>query len=55
MQDAIRVLAGECTITFDGNETREERGEVVTIVKPDNIRKLLVKIDEWILKLTSIK
>jgi DNA topoisomerase-1 len=36
MQDAIRVLAGECTVTFEGTETREERGEVVTVVKPDN-------------------
>lgn len=36
MQDAIRVLAGECTVTFEGNETRAERGEVVTVVKPDN-------------------
>lgn len=36
MQDAIRVLAGECTVTFDGNETKAERGEVVTVVKPDN-------------------
>ncbi|MFC7200929.1 endonuclease NucS domain-containing protein [Halospeciosus flavus] len=36
MQDATRVLAGDCTITYeDGDETREQRGEVVTLVKPD--------------------
>jgi len=41
MQDAIRVLAGDCTVTFrDGRDPdateRESRGSVVALVKPDN-------------------
>ncbi len=35
--DAIRVLAGDCTVTYQGDQQRrEERGEVVVLVKPDN-------------------
>lgn len=36
MQDSIRVVAGDCTTTYDGCEARRERGEVVVLVKPDN-------------------
>lgn len=34
--DAIEVLAGDCTVTYDGDEHREERGAVVVLAKPDN-------------------
>lgn len=34
--EAIEVLAGDCTVQYEGNETREERGAVVVIAKPDN-------------------
>lgn len=36
MQDAIRVLAGDCTVTYFDGEERVRRGSVVTLVKPDN-------------------
>jgi DNA topoisomerase-1 len=38
MQDAIRVLAGECAVRYEvGGETeRDLRGDVVVIVKPDD-------------------
>lgn len=36
MQDAIRVVAGDCTTTSDGRDARRERGEIVALVKPDN-------------------
>lgn len=36
MQDATRVLAGDCTVTYENAETDEKRGEVVVLVKPDN-------------------
>ncbi|MFB6146423.1 MAG: DUF91 domain-containing protein [Halobacteriaceae archaeon] len=36
MQDAVRVLAGECTVTFEDDETRSLRGEVCVVVKPDD-------------------
>lgn len=36
MQDAIRVLAGDCTVEYANNESHEQRGEVVVLVKPDN-------------------
>lgn len=36
MTDGIRVFAGDCTTTFEGNPDREQRGEVVVLVKPDN-------------------
>jgi DNA topoisomerase-1 len=36
MHDEVRVVAGECTATFDGRDEREHRGEVLAVVKPDN-------------------
>ncbi|WP_436927784.1 topoisomerase DNA-binding C4 zinc finger domain-containing protein [Halosimplex amylolyticum] len=36
MHDEVRVVAGDCTTTFDGRSEREHRGDVVTVVKPDN-------------------
>ncbi len=36
MTDGIRVFAGDCTTTFEGDPDREQRGEVVVLVKPDN-------------------
>jgi DNA topoisomerase-1 len=36
MQDAIRVFAGQCTVTHQADETTEQEGEVVVLVKPDN-------------------
>ncbi|MCD2200233.1 endonuclease NucS [Halobacterium sp. KA-4] len=38
MQDAIRVLAGECAVRYesDGRTERDLRGDVVVIVKPDD-------------------
>jgi DNA topoisomerase-1 len=36
MQDALRVLAGDCTVTYeDDADARTVRGRVVTLVKPD--------------------
>jgi DNA topoisomerase-1 len=38
MQDATRVLAGDCTVTYEteDDDPIEQRGAVVTLVKPDN-------------------
>ena len=36
MQDAIRAFAGRSTVTHDAEETTEQEGEVVVLVKPDN-------------------
>ncbi|ELZ10111.1 DNA topoisomerase type IA zn finger domain-containing protein [Halovivax asiaticus JCM 14624] len=36
LEDTIRILAGDCTVMFDGTEREEYRGRVTTIVKPDN-------------------
>ncbi|MFB6150555.1 MAG: topoisomerase DNA-binding C4 zinc finger domain-containing protein [Haloarculaceae archaeon] len=36
MHDETRVVAGECTATFEGNSEREHRGDVLAVVKPDN-------------------
>ena len=37
MPEPLRILAGDCTVTYeDADETRQERGNVVTITKPDN-------------------
>lgn len=36
MQDAIRVIAGRCTIRHEADEQTESEGEVVVLVKPDN-------------------
>lgn len=34
--EAIRVLAGDCTVVYDDGSTREEhRGRVTTVIKPD--------------------
>lgn len=35
-QDAIQVLSGDCSIQFDGDEERHERGSVLVLIKPDN-------------------
>ena len=36
MPEPLRILAGDCTVTYeDSDETRRERGNVVTITKPD--------------------
>ena len=36
MPEPLRILAGDCTVTYeDADETRRERGKVVTICKPD--------------------
>ena len=36
MSDGIRVFAGDCTITAEGDPPREQRGEVVVVIKPDD-------------------
>ncbi|WP_227352906.1 topoisomerase DNA-binding C4 zinc finger domain-containing protein [Haladaptatus salinisoli] len=36
MTDTIRVFAGDCTITTDGDAERRRRGEVVAVLKPDD-------------------
>ncbi|MFC6731450.1 endonuclease NucS domain-containing protein [Haladaptatus sp. DYSN1] len=36
MLDSIRVLAGDCTIIFEGTREQTARGHVVVIAKPDN-------------------
>lgn len=38
MQDATRVLAGDCTVTYEtgDDDPVEQRGAVVVLVKPDN-------------------
>ena len=36
IDEAIRVLAGDCTVLVDGTDREEHRGRVTTIVKPDN-------------------
>ena len=37
MPEPLRILAGDCTVTYeDVDETRRERGNTVTICKPDN-------------------
>ena len=36
MYDGTRVLAGECTTTFEGDRERTERGNVLVVCKPDN-------------------
>lgn len=41
MPEPLRILAADCTLTNeDSDETRRERGNVVTITRPD--KKLLV-------------
>jgi len=36
IDDAIRVLAGDCTVIAEADDRQEYRGRVTTIVKPDN-------------------
>ena len=36
MADALRVFAGDCTITTMGARENDLRGEVVVLLKPDN-------------------
>lgn len=36
MDDAIRLFAGDCTVTYQGESETVQRGTVVTLVKPDN-------------------
>jgi DNA topoisomerase-1 len=36
MHDGTRVMAGECTTVFEGTREREQRGDVLVVVKPDN-------------------
>lgn len=36
MHDGTRVLAGECTTTFEGTREQEQRGDVLVVCKPDN-------------------
>ncbi|GGJ07142.1 hypothetical protein GCM10008995_16250 [Halobellus salinus] len=35
MSETIRVFAGDCTTTFEGDRTRTQRGRVVVVIKPD--------------------
>ena len=44
MPEPLPILAGDCTVTDeDGDETRQERGNTISIIKPDNCRELLVE------------
>lgn len=36
MEDAIRLFAGDCTVTYQGKSDTVQRGTVLTLVKPDN-------------------
>lgn len=36
MHDGIHILAGDCTTISDGSRSREQRGDVLVVVKPDN-------------------
>ncbi|MFB6301383.1 MAG: hypothetical protein ABEH78_00760, partial [Haloferacaceae archaeon] len=31
----VRVLAGECTVRFEGSRERTQRGHVIVVIKPD--------------------
>ena len=35
MPETIRVFAGDCTTTFEGERTRTQRGRVAVVIKPD--------------------
>lgn len=35
MTESIELLAGDCTVRFEGDEIREERGAVIVLTKPD--------------------
>ncbi|MFB6105322.1 MAG: DUF91 domain-containing protein [Halobacteriaceae archaeon] len=36
MEDAVRLLAGDCTVTYRGTDTVTQRGAVLVLVKPDD-------------------
>ena len=37
MPEPLPILVGDCTVTYeDADETRRERGNLVTITKPDD-------------------
>ena len=36
MHDGTHVMAGQCTTVFEGSREREQRGDMVVVVKPDN-------------------
>jgi len=36
MHDEVRVVAGECTATFDDGTEREHRGDVLAVISPMN-------------------
>ncbi|GAB3413231.1 endonuclease NucS [Haloparvum alkalitolerans] len=36
MPKRLRVLAGDCTVTFSGDRQRTQRGRVVVLIKPDD-------------------
>jgi len=36
MEDAARLLAGDCTVTYRGTDTITHRGAVLALVKPDD-------------------
>lgn len=36
MPEQLRILAGDCTATFEGRRERTQRGYVVVVVKPDD-------------------
>ena len=37
MPEPLHILAGDCTVTYeDSGGTRQERGNTVSIIKPDN-------------------
>ncbi len=35
MADQTRILAGDCTVSFEGTRDRTQRGDVVILIKPD--------------------
>lgn len=36
MDDTTRILAGDCTVTYDGTDTVTQRGAVLILYKPDD-------------------
>jgi hypothetical protein len=37
MPEPLRILAGDCTVTYeDADETRRERENVLAVTKPEN-------------------
>ena len=43
---SIRVFAGECTVIYDSDGREEHRGHVTVVVKPDQIKNLLVDLSD---------